>query len=725
MSFVLFPAGFFSLSAPPDGGGAVLWQPSQGGPFSGAVTCLAKSDGVLFAGTFRGLYKSVNSGYEWIPACGGASLAHANITALASDGNKIYVGTENYGIFVSENNGLNFKRLAARIPDITSVIAKGDKIFAASKNNGLYGSYDGGDTFRRYNSGLSNANISVMAAIDGGIAAGTVKHEADGDKGGIYFFNEDSGRWAKNNSGLGKSDREVYSLTVKDGTLYAGISDCLYKLKGSENLWEPVNENFTAKILYSYGGGIFALRADKDSFGLFMSYDNGVNFSVSGADGAVPFKTAYSMLADGGNLYIGGREGFFMSPDRGASFINSNGGLRDADISGLKTAPGGVFALSDGELLFSDNKCKSFIPVSSGLDTAILNFGVYEKTVFAADHETVYKTRNMGKTWEKLSPAGLPGNSVHNFIFSPDGKIYTVTFSYKTPDAYITGGGTAALDFSAFYKVYVYVSEDSGQKFKKLSADFEDSMFINLFAAGEKIFISNTIFGLDISGLAENELYVLEKNKFIKASAGFNEGEIINTVVASGEIYILGTDRGLYFSEDGKSFAKTRDGLPGIRQNIKAIEAKNGAIYVSADCTIADSEDIDGENKETEIKSGVFALYGGEENFASVGNGLPESTVNIMAADDDFLYAAVRGNSVWQLRLYETELTGITAAPPAKTVYADGDCADMSGLAVTASYADGSSFKVTGYALSLESGDVISGAGIKTVTVSFSDGNIT
>lgn len=71
------------------------------------------------------------------------------------------------------------------------------------------------------------------------------------------------------------------------------------------------------------------------------------------------------------------------------------------------------------------------------------------------------------------------------------------------------------------------------------------------------------------------------------------------------------------------------------------------------------------------------------------------------------------------------ELTGITVAGPTMTTYTVGESLDLTGLVVTATYDDGSSKEVTGYVTSPEDGTVLDTVGSRTVTVTYSEGDVT
>jgi hypothetical protein len=62
---------------------------------------------------------------------------------------------------------------------------------------------------------------------------------------------------------------------------------------------------------------------------------------------------------------------------------------------------------------------------------------------------------------------------------------------------------------------------------------------------------------------------------------------------------------------------------------------------------------------------------------------------------------------------------------PLKTVYVVGDTLDLTGLAVTAIYSDGSSAAVTGYTTNPVNGTVLNTAGTITVTVTYTEDGVT
>ena len=129
------------------------------------------------------------------------------------------------------------------------------------------------------------------------------------------------------------------------------------------------------------------------------------------------------------------------------------------------------------------------------------------------------------------------------------------------------------------------------------------------------------------------------------------------------------------------------------------------------------------EHNVTLKTDGSLWAWGGNL-FGQVGNNTEEeiySPVEVMPPAEILDYSqdfAITVNAV--------TLTGIAVtAKPANTSYYMGQELNLSGLAVTATYSDGSTKAVTGYTANPAAGYIFNTAGTQTITVSYTEGNVT
>ena len=134
------------------------WQSWNFGLFDLNVLCIALSpslaeDEAVLAGAETGLYRSDNGGRAWRETAFPTDRAPILCLAFIDDGaGKILAGTENHGLWASDDQGRNWSRLAeksmpATVNDIQ--IRRGDRRLFALVDDGLLASADDGQTWTR------------------------------------------------------------------------------------------------------------------------------------------------------------------------------------------------------------------------------------------------------------------------------------------------------------------------------------------------------------------------------------------------------------------------------------------------------------------------------------------------------------------------------------------------------------------------------------------------
>lgn len=238
----------------------ILWE--SAGDISHRVYCLLNVGSTLFAGTYNGLYTSMDSGQTWtttkdglnittiramaekdgmIFAAGGIleggvsisldsgkSWADANnglpstsVSSLAVSGKYLYAGTFAYGVFVSEDNGLHWnavnKGLPATMGDVTALAADGEQVFACinSDTNCALMSNSNGSKWFSITSGLPPDHADFTSVL---IRDNNIFVTADGDSGGVFVSSNYGEAWAR----LNLNDRSVSSIAAIGPVLIAG-----------------------------------------------------------------------------------------------------------------------------------------------------------------------------------------------------------------------------------------------------------------------------------------------------------------------------------------------------------------------------------------------------------------------------------------------------------------------------------------------------------------------
>lgn len=130
------------------------------------VSKLAINGNNLFAGTRdKGVFRSIDGGITWSSANG---LADTNIAAIAASGSNVSVGTQDSGVYVSIDNGLNWtKKPGANLEldsaFINAVVMNSSYLFTCGGTfNGVYYSTTLGQ--RWTHSGPANIFVSLLVS---------------------------------------------------------------------------------------------------------------------------------------------------------------------------------------------------------------------------------------------------------------------------------------------------------------------------------------------------------------------------------------------------------------------------------------------------------------------------------------------------------------------------------------------------------------------------------
>jgi photosystem II stability/assembly factor-like uncharacterized protein len=333
-----------------------LFHKIQGIPSTARRTRVLMQDpqhqNIVFAGTTEGLYRTTDSGKTW-SRMSGPELIVNDVYIDPSDTNRVLLATDRGGVLVSSDGGSSFRAtnggFSAR--QITSYLQdKGqpNTLYVGLVNDkawgGVFVSTNGGITWNQKNSGLEAHDVfSLGQATDGTVFAGT-RH-------GIYRLNgEVWGKVDKVSLLLPEPEPEPVKKTVKTKK---GTKTVYVKAPPKK---KPVEKPFD--------GTVFAFTRDSDnifaatSAGVLKSSDSGQSWNLTtdpqghvwytiassksqvvasslstamlSADGGATWNpltppkelTQISAVAvDGfGGLWMGGREGIYLSEDKGATW---------------------------------------------------------------------------------------------------------------------------------------------------------------------------------------------------------------------------------------------------------------------------------------------------------------------------------------------------------------------------------------------------------------------
>jgi photosystem II stability/assembly factor-like uncharacterized protein len=337
-----------------------LFHKIQGIPSTARRTRVLMQDplhqNIVFAGTTQGLYRTGDAGATWVRTTGPELIVN-DVYINPTDSNRMLLATDRGGVLVSNDGGYSFKATNAGFSSrqITSYIEDSrtpGTIYVGLVNDKAWGgafvSTNGGLTWTQKNAGLEAHDVfSLGQAPDGTIFAGT-RH-------GIYRLTGDM--WAKvdrvslelpvaesppapkptttrkgaaprkttatakapvkKKPPLKPFDGTVFSFTRDGDQIFAATSDGILVSKDSGQSWNLAAnpDGHVWYVIASQKGTVFAASLSKAS----ITNDGGKTWTNVAPPSDLTQIT--SVAVDGfGGLWIGGREGVYLSEDKGASW---------------------------------------------------------------------------------------------------------------------------------------------------------------------------------------------------------------------------------------------------------------------------------------------------------------------------------------------------------------------------------------------------------------------
>ena len=294
--WLMHPPGY--LVAQP----ASSWEPVNMGLDSDSVFALAAtSDGLLFAGTEHGIYRSDDDGNAWVGAntnlpdvvIGSLAVDPIGILYAATHGEGVYRSTDDGDSWEAVNNGLASKSVTEVAVDSSGIV------YAGAFLGGVFRSLDEGDTWEIVDdNGLDNPFVPSLAVN----AAGIVFHGSDG---GVYRSLDDGDSWEALTSGL--DNPFVEELVVsRDDVLFAGTDGGVYRSLDDGDSWEVVHDETlgsrTVRTLVTNAS--YALFAGTHGGGVFRSLDHGASWEAVN-DGLENLYVSALAVGLDGSLYAG------------------------------------------------------------------------------------------------------------------------------------------------------------------------------------------------------------------------------------------------------------------------------------------------------------------------------------------------------------------------------------------------------------------------------------
>lgn len=486
------------------------WTKVPGIPFSARRTYALlphpTDANTIFAGTSEGLWRTKDGGKRWMLLTSKTTVIRS-IVIHPDKPNRVIIATDDYGVQISEdlgdnftdaNNGFIHRHILAFLSDVAERGRLLASVYHDSTAGSVFASNDGGETWQPSSKGLGVRDVFTFhqsAENPAVIYAGT--------NAGVYRSNDRGASWAF----VGAEVVKVEKPEKKPARRPATKKRAAIVIPSEENATRQIASSFSAIGRYqtvavqkkSSGGKqktpakkptkkpvepvveeplgppLITLNKQVDGIAEFLDGEGNRVLLAAASDGlyktlneAKGWEKIYVNGYDAtgrvfsisthkavpGKIYIGTKQGLYVSTDFGMSWTFLDKGPTDATVKAIAQAandPDNILIGTNQFIYRSTNGGRTWIKKGGGLPAgdftaAIINPNNPEEMMVAEYAKGgIYRSRDKGVSWEKID-GELPSSRVWALMFDPfeRDRVYAGSFSSGVYILTIQKGATAS-----------------------------------------------------------------------------------------------------------------------------------------------------------------------------------------------------------------------------------------------------------------------------------------
>jgi hypothetical protein len=562
--------------------------------YGGYITCLASQGNKLFAGTqSSGLILSTDSGSTWslVNVTPYPSLnSILGIGSLLVNGSDLFVVAG--GLDLSTDSGATWSSiyLPSLSSSISAIAVSGGNIIICTLLDSTHLSTDNGKSWTALDTLF---DVTCFARMNGNLYAGT--NGGGRFLTGVYVSTNNGLNWNLTDTGERSGKRFVLALTASGGNLFESTLSGMFLSSDEGATWTAIESGLPDPSLYQ--SRIYALAANGQNIyagtegsGIYFSTNNGTTWSALPDIGLSNSSIISSLLINNGNLYTGTDSGVYLSTDNGTDWTVHNPiSSVISSINTLDTADGKVFASTQVGLFATTDTGTNWLADTTGIGTVAMTGVVAEGgDLFAATNGSgVFRSTNSGASWMPADTGltnkniisleqngGILYAGVNNGIFVSSNNGAT----WNPPN--INGQQVSGNVFTIIGKNgiaqaggYLFYSTDGGADWYDVLTGPQQQTSINSFAI---------IGGNVYAGISNGVWISTDSGLDWSQSLGFglDTNATITTLLANGTTLFAGTNiGGIFVSLDSASIWNPIDSGFLARSEVTSLVMKDSILY--------------------------------------------------------------------------------------------------------------------------------------------------